>query len=60
MPTDVTQKKFGGTSSQRGFTASVVASTVGTIIPEAVIDGGILTQSGGYILTQSGGYLIVN
>lgn len=59
MPTSVTQKKFAGSSSQKGFTGTVTASTIGTIIPEPEIAGAILTQSGGYLLTQSGDYLII-
>lgn len=68
MATSSNQKKFGATSSQKGFAGSadqrtftntVVASTVGTIIPHGV-ENGIVTQSGAYLLTQSGGFLIIN
>ena len=59
MPTDVSQKKFGGSSSQRGFANTVVASTVGTLIPEDVPNNSRITQDSGYRITQNGGYRII-
>lgn len=48
------------TVSQKTFSASIVASGVGTLIPVPEITGAILTQSEAYIVTQSGANLIVN
>lgn len=59
MPTVTTQTRMKASSNQTTLTASISSSGVGTPIAEPVINGGILTQSGGYILTQSGGYLII-
>ena len=69
MPTSSTQKKFGATANQKGFANTadqrtfantVVASTVGTLIPQILPDMVRTLQSGGYRITQSGEYRIIN